>query len=183
MTKLIPLLLLAALAGCEDQYQPGAMYLATTPECKTWTDASRFALPQQNAVFAATPTTYNATMVDLNLTYLLARGKDVKFTSLQYDVTAPHGPVLGRGVVVYVDRRATGSAPKETERLDELPVLLRADASSADTMYRVRVRFTGKLPERFDLTPPPMQINGKNYPVRTFTYRLFSDKNGYGLCT
>jgi hypothetical protein len=179
---LIPLL--AALAGCEDQYKPSAMYLASTPACSTWLDGSRFDLPQRNAVFAVMPTMIDATTVELNLTYLLPRGKDVKYSSLRFELTTPHGPVVARGVVSYVDRVATGSAKKEVERLDGLPVLLRADASSGETIYRVRVRFSGALPERFDLTPPTMLVNNKPYPVRTFTYRRFSEKNNaYGLCS
>ena len=64
-----------------------------------------------------------------------------------------------------------------------MPLLLRGDANSDETIFRLRLRLDGALPERFDLTPPPMSINGTVYPVRTFTYRLFRDKHEYGLCT
>ena len=191
MRKLLPLLFLCGLAGCDDQYQPVGLYMATTPECKNWTDGSRFDLPEGIRAFASAPappgSANGVATQDLAVAYYVPRGGDIKFSSRDFNLTLPKGAVVARAVITSVDIRVRGNAnPKadnNAERLDKLPMLLRSAASVEETLFRVNLRFTGPLPQRFDLVPPAMLLDGKTFPVRTFTYRLFPEKAGYGLCT
>ncbi|HEV7817240.1 MAG TPA: hypothetical protein VGP06_19330 [Janthinobacterium sp.] len=183
MGRYLPLVFLLALAGCEDAYKAENLYQATTTDCANWIDGSRFVLPQQIGVFASPPQAVDDKTLELGLSYFVPRGMQAQFSARTFDIAVPRGAVAARGKIVGVDRRAPGGLEKKTETLDGLPLLLRADANSDETIFRLRLQFRGALPERFDLTPPPMIIGGKPYPVRTYTYRLFKDRKVYGLCT
>lgn len=184
MRKYLPLLFLLGVAGCEEPYQAVGLYQATTADCKNWSEGSRFDLPDNVRVFASVPSPRppSGAPLDLALTYFVPRGGDAKFGARDFNLTVPHGAVAARGLVTSVFVKEAG-AGKKADLLETLPMLLRSAASVEETSFRVNLRFGGQLPERFDLTPPPMLIDGKSYPVRTYTYRLFKEKNAYGLCT
>lgn len=189
LSPVLPVMMLLALAGCEDQYKPVNLYMAATPACRDWSDGSRFDLPEGVRVFASVPAMPGpGPTQELSVAYFVPRGGDVKFSSRDFNLILPlpHGAVVARGVITSVDIRVHGNAnPKadnNAERLEQLPLLLRSAASVEETMFRVNLRFKGPLPERFDFTPPPMLFNGKSYPVRTFTYRYFPEKATFGLC-
>lgn len=182
------LLSLFGLAACTDSYTPGSMYLATTADCRNWVEGSRFDLPQQISVSAASPVALGTDaqgrpLVELPFAYILPRATEAMFSSKGFHITQPHGALALAGSVAMVDRRAMNLAAGKAELLDGLPALLRADATGDQTLYRVNVRFAGALPDRFDLTPPAMKIGGTTYPVRTYTYRFFKERNAYGLCS
>jgi hypothetical protein len=186
MRRYLPLLFLFAIAGCDDAYKAENLYQATSNDCANWIEGSRFVLPRAIGVFASAPQAVNATTLELGLSYFIPRGEQAQFTARSFAIDTPPGATNAatlRGKIVGVDRRAPGGLDKKIEFLPDLPVLLRGDANSDETIFRLRLQFGGSLPERFDLTPPPMLINGKTYPVRTYTYRLFKDRQAYGLCT
>ncbi|MNY82779.1 hypothetical protein D3C86_2250880 [compost metagenome] len=63
-----------------------------------------------------------------------------------------------------------------------MPLTLVAVATSDHTQIRYRLLIKGKMPPRFDLTPPDVLIGGNRYVSRTYTYRWFEDKKSYGMC-
>lgn len=185
MLKYLPMLLLGAAAGCGEQYRPANLYMATTPDCRNWSEGSRFDLPEGMRAFASmpSPTPPGTAPLDLALTYFVPRGRDAKFSTREFALTVPHGAVASRGIITSVLVKESSSATNKADLLEKLPMLLRSAASVEETSFRVNLRFGGALPERFDLTPPPMVIGGTSYPVRTYTYRLFKERNAYGLCS
>lgn len=181
--SLISLFSLCALSACGDAYQPENLYLATTADCANWVDGSRFVLPQEISVFAGVPEAVGDGALDLNLSYFMPRSVQAQFTRYGFEIAQPHGAAIARAKIVAIDRRAPGGPDKKLEYIDKQPALFRGDADAEQTIFRLRLRFNTPLPERFDLTPAPMVIGGKTYPVRTFTYRLFKDRKAYGLCS
>jgi hypothetical protein len=187
MRRIAPLIFtlisILPLAACEDAYHPENLYLATTADCANWVDSSRFLLPDAISVLAGAPDAVGDGSLDLNLSYFMPRSVQAQFTKYGFSITQPHGAVIARAKIVAIDRRAPTGPDKKLEYLDKQPTLFRGDADAEQTIFRFRLRFVAPLPERFDLTPAPMIVGGKTYPVRTFTYRLFKDRQAYGLCS
>jgi hypothetical protein len=186
MRRILPLIFLFplfSLTACEDAYKAENLYLATTADCANWVDGSRFVLPQEISVFAGAPEAAGDGALDLNLSYFMPRSVQAQFTRRGFEITQPHGAAIARARIVAIDRRAPSGPDKKLEYIDKQPTLFRGDADAEQTIFRLRLRFAAPLPERFDLTPAPMVIDGKTYPVRTFTYRLFKDRQAYGLCS
>ena len=172
-----------ALAACSEQYVPGVLYQATTPGCTNWADGSRFELPKQISVFAGRPNAVGDAGVELSLAYFIPRDVEARFKSQEFAITLPRGASVSRGTVALVERAGSPVRAETTVVLPGLPDSLRGESPADETMYRVKIQFTGPLPERFDFTPPDMLLGEKSYPVRTYTYRLFTERNAYGLCT
>ena len=76
----LPLLLLSA---CDDYTAP-SLYQATTPDCKTWTEGSRFELPRGITVYATPPTTLTEGGTELALIFTLPVGTQASFTRLSF---------------------------------------------------------------------------------------------------
>ncbi|MGV7211113.1 hypothetical protein ACLB1G_25030 [Oxalobacteraceae bacterium A2-2] len=178
-----PLALLLTLGACGDQYTPVNVYMATTPDCKTWQESSRFALPRGISVSTTPPVTLPDGGAEFTLVYLLPRGERARFLSRNYNVTQPKGPVLATAELVTLYQRTTNAPANIVESIPRVPDMLVAGATGEETIWRVRLRVKDKLPERFDLVPPEVEIALKKYPVRTFTYRYFADRKAYGLCS
>ena len=182
--SVLPALLLPMLlSACGDQYTPVDLYMAKTPECKTWQQGSRFELPRGISMSTTTPVTLDDGGVEFSIVYLLPRGERAAFMSRTYNVTAPHGPVLAKAQLISFYQRATNSRPEIVESIPKVPDMLVAGATSDDTIWRVRLRVKEKLPERFDIVPPAFEIALTKYPMRTFTYRYFADRKAFGLCS
>ncbi|UGQ46337.1 hypothetical protein [Massilia endophytica] len=170
------------LAACGESYTPEQLYMAATPECRDWQEGSQFLLPRGIKVSATAPVLQADGSLDLGITYMLPRTTQLQFTTRAYNVTEPKGPVIQKAKVVNFYQRATNTRAEMVEVVDGVPGLLIAVASADETQWRVTLRLTGKLPQRFDLVPPAAVIAGERYPVRTFTYRWFEDRKAYGLC-
>jgi predicted secreted Zn-dependent protease len=52
-----------------------------------------------------------------------------------------------------------------------------AGATGEETIWRVRLRVTEKLPARFDVTPPAFEIALNKYPMRTWLDARFQESN------
>ncbi len=178
-----PLGLLLLLAGCGDSYTPVNLYMATTPDCKTWQEGSRFELPRGMSVSTSPPVTLPDGGAEFTLVYILPRGERARFLSRSYNVTAPHGAVLAKAELLSFYQRTTTSRPEIVEVIPKVPDMLVAGATGDETIWRVRLQVKAKLPERFDLVAPGFDIALREYPMRTFTYRYFPERKAYGLCS
>ena len=176
---ILPLL----LAACGDDYRPDHVYMANTPECKAWQEGSHFDLPRGISVSTSPPVTLDGGGAEFTLVYIVPRGERARFLSRSYNVTQPHGAVIAKAELVSFYQRATNSRPEIVDVIPKVPDMLVAGATSDDTIWRVRLQVKGKLPERFDLVPPAFEIATREYPVRTFTYRYFPERKGFGLCS
>jgi hypothetical protein len=172
-----------ALNGCTQPNTEPILYQATTPDCQFWVDGSKFELPQGISVFASPPRSIAAHTLELSLTYFIPKGEEATFTNQKFVIRVPRGSVVAHGAVALVDRRVSGLSDSKAQLLSELPLILHGLLGGDETMYRVDIDFVGKLPERFDFTPPVMIIDGDKYPLRTYTYRFFKQRQAYGLCT
>lgn len=179
---LTALLLPLLLAACGKDYEPVQLYMATTPACSDAVETSRFALPDGITVTATSPVTLPDGGAEFGFVYLLPRGTKAQFATLTYPVTQPKGPRIARAEVVTFYSRGTNSRPEIVDSIEGVPKLLVAVANADETQWRARLRVTSKLPQRFDLTPPALIIDGDRYPVRTFTYRYFPERKAFGLC-
>jgi hypothetical protein len=119
---------------------------------------------------------------EFTFVYLVPRGERALFLTRDFNVTQPKGPVLAKAKLVTFYQRTTNSAPEIVEAIPKVPDMLIAGATGAETIWRVRLRVTEKLPERFDVVPPAFEIALNKYPMRTFTYRYFPERKAYGLC-
>jgi hypothetical protein len=172
------------LAACGESYTPEPLYMAATPECKTWQEGNQFLLPRGIKISATAPVAQADGSLELGITYMLPRTTQLQFTTRAYSVTQPNkGPLIQKAKVVNFYQRATNTRAEMVEVVDGVPGLLIAVASADETQWRVTLRLDGKLPARFDLVPPAAVIAGTTYPVRTFTYRWFDDRKAYGLCS
>lgn len=177
-------LLSLLLAGCGEAYTPVNLYMATTPDCKTWQEGSRFELPRGVSVSTTPPATLPDGGAEFTFVYLVPRGERARFLTRNYNVTAPNGgPVLAKAELISFYQRATNARPEIVEAIPKVPDMLVAGATSADTIWRVRLQVKTKLPERFDMVPPAFEIALKEYPMRTFTYRYFPERKAFGLCS
>lgn len=183
MRRSAPIALILLLAACGKDYTPANLYQATTPDCKNWADESRFELPKGIAVIATAPTALPDGGVEIGLVYMLPRNTQAQFTSRAFKISQPKGEPIQTAEIATIYQRGTNARPEIVEVIKEMPVLMVAVATSDATQFRYRLQFKGKLPERFDFTPPAMVINRDRYPVRTFTYRYFDDRKAYGMCT
>jgi hypothetical protein len=180
----LPVLVLPLLlAACGDSFTPVDLYMAKTPECKTWQEGSRYELPRGISVSTTPPVTLPDGGAEFTFVYLVPRGERAMFLSREYHVTAPKGPVLAKAELVSFYQRATNSKPEIVDVIPKVPDMLVAGATSDDTIWRVRLRVKDKLPERFDVVPPAFEIALTKYPMRTFTYRYFADRKAFGLCS
>jgi hypothetical protein len=178
-----PLSLLSLLTACGDSFTPVDVYMAKTPECKTWQEGSRYELPRGISVSTTPPVTLPDGGAEFTFVYLVPRGERAMFLSRDYHVTAPKGPVLAKLELVSFYQRATNSKPEIVDVIPKVPDMLVAGATSDDTIWRVRLRVKDKLPERFDVVSPAFEIALTKYPMRTFTYRYFADRKAFGLCS
>lgn len=182
MRRILVLVPLITLAACEQSYRAPILYQAQTPDCRDWADGSRFELPKSISVFASAPERSADGSVQLRLAYFVPRGQSMKFSNQDFSISEPKGPPTEMGAVTLVDRAAVNAPTHKTEVLASLPVALDALDIGDETMVRATVQFS-KAPRRFDLVHPQMIIDGKLYPVRTYTYRWFEDRGKLGLCT
>jgi hypothetical protein len=171
------------LSACGDSYTPVNLYMAATPECKIWQEGSRFELPRGISVATTPPVTLPDGGAEFTFVYVLPRGERAVFTTRDYSVTAPKGAVLAKAELVSFYQRTTTSRPEIVEEIPKVPDMLIAGATGEETIWRVRLRVKDKLPERFDVMPPPFKIALKDYPMRTFTYRYFPERKAFGLCS
>ncbi|MBV7538505.1 hypothetical protein KW842_22260 [Duganella sp. sic0402] len=171
------------LSACGDSYTPVDVYMAKTPECKDWQEGSRFELPRGMSISTSPPVTLPDGGAEFTFVYLVPRGERAMFVSRDYNVTEPKGPVIAKAELVTFYQRTTNSPAEIVEAIPKVPDMLIAGATGAETIWRVRLRVTQKLPDRFDVVPPAFEIALNKYPVRTFTYRYFPDRKAYGLCS
>ncbi|SFU44873.1 hypothetical protein [Pseudoduganella namucuonensis] len=183
MRRIAPLALLLLVSACGDKYTPVNLYQATTPDCRNWADESTFVLPEGITVGATAPTPLPDGGVEIGLVYMLPRGTQIQFTSRSFKIGEPKGPAIMTAEVASIYQRGTNQRAEIVEVLEKVPVMMAAVATSDATQFRYRLQFKGKLPQRFDFTPPTMVIKRERYPVRTFTYRYFEDRKTYGMCT
>jgi len=174
----LPLLLTA----CGDSYTPVDLYMARTPECSSWQESSRFALPRGISVSTTPPVTLPDGGAEFTFVYIVPRGERAIFLSRSYNVTQPKGPLIARATLLTFYQRATNMPAEIVESIPKVPDMLIAGATGDETIWRVRLQVKDKLPARFDLTPPAMEIALTKYPMRTFTYRYFADRKAFGLC-
>lgn len=183
MRKAAPLALLLALAGCGDTYTPASLYQATSPGCSTAVDADTFEFPRGITVAATTVLPQPAEGgMEIGVNYMLPRTTQVHFATAHFQVSQPKGPLIENATVLSVYQRPTNGKPEIVEIVNGVPLALYAVGTSDDTQFRYRLIIKGKMPKRFDLTPPDVIIGEKRYVSRTFTYRWFEDKQAYGMC-
>ncbi len=171
------------LSACGDSYTPVNLYMAATPECKTWQEGSRFELPRGISVATTPPATLPDGGAEFTFVYVLPRGERALFNSRDYNVTAPKGAVLAKAELVSFYQRTTTSGPEMVEAIPKVPDMLIAGPTAEETIWGLPLPVKDKLPERFDVVPPAFQIALKDYPMRTFTYRYFPERKAFGLCS
>ncbi|MET0319757.1 MAG: hypothetical protein ABW069_03435 [Duganella sp.] len=176
----LPLPLL--LTACGDTYKPVDVYMAATPECKDWQESSRFDLPRGISISTTPPVTLEGGGAEFTFVYFVPRGERARFLSRDYNITAPRGAVITKAELVTFYQRATNSRAEIVDVIPKVPDMLVAGATSDETIWRVRLRVKEKLPQRFDVVPPPFEIALTEYPMRTFTYRYFPERKAFGLC-
>ncbi|NVM76708.1 hypothetical protein FHW83_002509 [Duganella sp. SG902] len=178
----VPLVLPLLLSACGDSYTPVDVYMATSPDCASWQEGSRFELPRGISVSTTPPVMQPDGSTEFTFVYIVPRGERAMFLTRDYNVNAPKGPVLAKAQLVTFYQRTTNSPAEIVEAIPKVPDMLIAGATGPETIWRVRLRVTEKLPERFDITPPAFEIALNKYPMRTFTYRYFADRKAFGLC-
>lgn len=178
--SLLPLLLL--VTACDDYTAP-SLYQATTPECKTWTEGSRFELPRGISVYATPPVTLKEGGTELALIFTLPVGTQASFTRLSFLLEEPHKPPFGEAKVLTIYQRGMNRKAEIVDVIEKLPIMFAAVGNSKETQWRLRLQLPRQLPQRFDLSMPDMLVAGKRYPVRTFTYRYFPERSAYGMCS
>jgi hypothetical protein len=176
----VPLLL--AVAGCGDSYQPEQLYMATSADCREWVEGSRFELPEGVSVSATSPVTTRQGAAEFGIIYLVPRGGKVQFTTRAFNITQPKGTVVAKAKVLSYYQRGTNNRAEMVEVIENAPGMLIPVATADVTQWRIRLGVAAGLPDRFDLVTSDVIIDGKRYPVRTFTYRWFPERKAYGLC-
>jgi hypothetical protein len=171
------------LSACGDSFTPVDLYMAKSPECASWQEGSRYELPRGISVSTTPPVTLPDGGAEFTFVYLVPRGERALFQNRDYNLTQPKGALIAKAQLVTFYQRATNAPAEIVEQIPKVPDMLIAGATSDETIWRVRLRVTEKLPQRFDLTPPAFEIALKKYPMRTFTYRYFPERKAYGLCS
>lgn len=182
MRRYAPLALLFALSACGDTYTPGPLYQATSADCATPVDADTFELPRGITVSATNIVAANADGIEIGVNYMLPRNTQLQFATVHFQVSQPKGALLENATVLSVYQRPTNARAEMVEIVNGVPLTLVAVATSDHTQIRYRLLIKGKMPPRFDLTPPDVLIGGNRYLSRTYTYRWFEDKKAYGMC-
>ncbi|KAB8058153.1 MULTISPECIES: hypothetical protein [unclassified Janthinobacterium] len=178
--SLLPLLLL--VTACDDYTAP-SLYQATTPECKTWTEGSRFELPRGISIYATPPVTLKDGGTELALIFTLPVGTQASFTRLSFLLEEPKKPPFAAAKILTIYQRGMNQKAEIVDVIEQLPIMFAAVGSSKETQWRLRLQLPRQLPQRFDLSMPDMLVGGKRYPVRTFTYRYFPERSAYGMCS
>ena len=176
----LPLLLL--VSACDDYTAP-SLYQATTPECKTWKEGSRFELPRGISIYATPPVTLKEGGTELALIFTLPVGTQASFTRLSFLLEEPHKEPFAEAKVLTIYQRGMNRKAEIVDVIETLPIMFSAVGSSKETQWRLRLQLPRQLPQRFDLSMPDMLVAGKRYPVRTFTYRYFPERKAYGMCS
>ncbi|KQQ32708.1 hypothetical protein ASF61_14315 [Duganella sp. Leaf126] len=179
---LTALLALSTLTACGDAYKPVDVYMAVTPDCKDWQEGSRFDLPRGISISTTPPVTLADGGAEFTFVYFVPRGQRARFLSRDYNITAPHGPVIAKAELVTFYQRPVNGRAEIVDVIPKVPDMLVAGATADETIWRVRLRVNNKLPARFDLVPPAIEIAVTEYPMRTFTYRYFPERKAFGLC-
>lgn len=182
MRRYAPFTLLFALAACGDSYTPAPLYQATSADCGTPVDADTFELPRGITVSATNVVSTSEEGIEIGVNYMLPRTTQLMFATVHFQVSQPKGPLLENSKVLSVYQRPTNGRPEVVEIVNGVPLALNAVGTSDHTQIRYRLLIKGKMPPRFDLTPPDVLIGGKRYLSRTFTYRWFEDKKSFGMC-
>lgn len=182
MRRYAPLALLFTLAACGDSYTPGPLYQATSADCGTPVDADTFELPRGITVSATNVVPSSEPGIEIGVNYMLPRTTQVQFATRHFQVSQPKGALLENATVLSVYQRPTNGRAEMVEIVHGMPLTMNAVGTSDHTQLRYRLLIKGKMPQRFDLTPPDVIIGGKRYVSRTYTYRWFEDKKSYGMC-
>lgn len=182
MRKAAPLVLLFALTACGDSYTPASLYQATSADCATLVDADTFELPRGITVSATTVVSATDAGMEVGVSYMLPRTTQLQFATRHFQVSAPKGALLENASVLSVYQRPTNGRAEVVEIVHGAPLTLNAVGTSDHTQIRYRLLIKGKMPPRFDLTPPDVLIGGNRYISRTYTYRWLEDKKSFGMC-
>ena len=118
--------------------------------------------------------------LELGLSYFLDPRAEARFLNQDFLMMDLKNETINHAKVFFVDRGSAlgGRAPI----LTTLPNVLHGRGNNGETLYRIKILFSGSSPARFNFTPPPMEVGGMSYPVRTFTYRFLDASNGYKVC-
>ncbi|MCE3262583.1 MAG: hypothetical protein K0R43_1662 [Pseudoduganella sp.] len=182
MRRYAPFVLLFAFTACGDTYTPGPLYQATSADCGTPVDADTFELPRGITVSATNVVSTSAEGIEIGVNYMLPRTTQLQFATRHFQVSQPKGALLENATVLSVYQRPTNGRAEIVEIVNGVPLALNAVGTSDHTQIRYRLLVKGKMPPRFDLTPPDVVIGGKRYLSRTYTYRWFEDKKSFGMC-
>lgn len=182
MRKVAPFALFFALTACGDSYTPGPLYQATSPDCATAVDADTFELPRGITVSATSVVPSEEKGIEIAVNYMLPRSTQVQFATRYFQISQPKGALLENAKVLSVYQRPTNGKPEMVEIVHGMPLSMNSVGTSDFTQLRYRLLIQGKMPQRFDLTPPDVVIGTKRYLSRTYTYRWFEDKKAYGMC-
>ncbi|WP_374583121.1 hypothetical protein [Pseudoduganella sp.] len=182
MRRFAPIALFFGLTACGDSYTPGPLYQATSADCGTAVDADTFELPRGITVSATNVVPSSEPGIEIGVNYMLPRTTQVQFATKHFQVSQPKGALLENATVLSVYQRPTNGKAEMVEIVHGMPLTMNAVGTSDHTQLRYRLLIKGKMPQRFDLTPPDVIIGGKRYVSRTYTYRWFDDKQSYGMC-
>ncbi len=178
----VPLLILLATAGCSDAPPPPAPYPVISAGCTNWQANASIAMAGDVRINASAPRAGAKGGVELDLAYFIPETGRADLARTRFSLTVPHGAVIASVGTGPVLRVLPPYEPGKALLLPTLPPRLLGEAFGGNVIYRMVLRFPGPLPERFDLTPPDMTIDGQAYAVTTLTYRYFPERKAYGLC-
>jgi len=182
MRRFAPFALLFALTACGDSYTPASLYQATSADCGTAVDADTFEFPRGITVAATNAIQAADGSLEIGVNYMLPRTTQLNFATQHFQVSQAKGALIENAAITSIYQRPTNQRAELVEIVNGVPLSLIAVATSDHTQFRYRLQIKGKLPSRFDLTPPDVVIGNKRYVSRTFTYRWFEEKKAYGMC-
>ncbi|WP_254672050.1 hypothetical protein [Janthinobacterium sp. MP5059B] len=123
----LPLLLL--VSACDDYTAP-SLYQATTPECKTWTEGSRFELPRGISVYATPPVTLKEGGTELALIFTLPVGTQASFTRLSFLLEEPKQQPFAEAKVLTIYQRGMNQKAEIVDVIEKLPIMFAASATA-----------------------------------------------------